>query len=153
VPDPLDDAIERRRAEKAAERAAVEEAQRWRTSVFSENDPQLVPITRSGLGDVAIRVLRDTLPKVPASRWARAWCGAAPDGTTRLCFYVASRWATLGLSRVYATTLWDGIPSSEDSSGEDWVSIVLTRDGRIGKDAFIRDVAALETACLKLIVG
>ena len=130
-----------------------DDTKRWRASVFTENDPQLVPLAQSRLGDTAIELLQDLLPRLPASRWLRAWCGTAPDGSTRLCFHVASWWARLALSRIYVATLWDGIPSSEESSGEDWVRIVLTRDGRIDNDAFIRDVAALERACVKMIAG
>jgi hypothetical protein len=153
LPDPLDDAIERRRAETAAQRAAAEEAKRWRGSVFSDNDPRLVPIAQSRLGRAAIDLLEEAVPRLPESRWLRAWCGTAPDGSTRLCFHVSSWWARLALTRIYVATLWDGIPSSEESSGEDWVRIVLTRDGRIDTDAFIRDVASLERACVKMIAG
>ena len=149
----MDDAFERRRAETAAERAAAEQTSRWRESVFSDRDPILIPIVQCGLGDATIGLLQETIPRLPASRWERAWCGTAPDGSTRLCFFVELWWRRLALSRIYVTTVWDGTPSSERSSGEDWVRILLTRDGRMGKAAFIRDFTALERACAKLIAG
>jgi hypothetical protein len=62
-------------------------------------------------------------------------------------------WRRLALSRIYVLTIWDGIPSTENSSGEDWVRLILTRDGRVSKGGFIRDVAALETCCSKLLAG
>jgi hypothetical protein len=135
-PDEVDDAFERRRV-----------------SVFSERDPILIPIVQCGLGDAAIDLLQDAIPRLPPSQWVRAWCGTAPDGTTRLCYFVESWWRRLPLSRIYVVTVWDGIPSSERSTGEDWVRLLLTRDGRIDQDAFIRDVAALQSACAKLIAG